>query len=191
MSHSPYPTCYSEYIKQIIPEARLIAAPLSLWGPKLAFTEETIKDELQHAIKLDNKHRGELAELAFMRKAASLGFFVARPWGDSDRYDVVVRSGKIFWRVQIKSVRSKAPGRNYYCARTVSHFKMSYTAEEIDFLAAYIFPEDTWYIFPVAVVEGHKSVCLVPSRKRAKFEPYREAWKLMRPEPEPPDAIVI
>jgi hypothetical protein len=70
----------------------------------LAFSEETLLHEVPHAGKLDNKHRGELAELAFMRKAATLGFAVAKPWGDSDRYDVIVRFGKIFWRVQIKSV---------------------------------------------------------------------------------------
>ena len=39
-----------------------------------------------------------------MRKAATLGFAVAKPWGDCDRYDVIVRFGKVFWRVQIKSV---------------------------------------------------------------------------------------
>ncbi len=39
-----------------------------------------------------------------MRKAAALGFAVAKPWGDSDRYDVILRTGKSFWRVQVKSV---------------------------------------------------------------------------------------
>src|SRR5947209_3330027 len=33
------------------------------------------------------KRRGELAELAFVYKAASLGFGVAKPYGDSERYD--------------------------------------------------------------------------------------------------------
>ena len=31
------------------------------------------------------KRRGELSELAFFYKAASLGFGVAKPWGDSER----------------------------------------------------------------------------------------------------------
>ena len=46
--------------------------------------EETLCNELRHAAKLDCKHRGEFAELAFMRKAANLGFAVAKPWGESD-----------------------------------------------------------------------------------------------------------
>jgi len=31
-----------------------------------------------------------------MRNAAALGFAVAKPWGDSDRYDVILRTGKVF-----------------------------------------------------------------------------------------------
>ena len=53
-------------------------------------SDQNQSDELTHATKLDAKRRGELAELAFMRKAANLGFAVAKPLGDSDRYDVVL-----------------------------------------------------------------------------------------------------
>jgi PD-(D/E)XK endonuclease len=62
--------------------------------------KETIEAELEHTAKLSKKNLGGLAELAFMRKAASMGFAVAKPWGDSDRYDVIVSFGKMFWRVQ-------------------------------------------------------------------------------------------
>src|SRR5438552_861701 len=115
-------------------------------------SEETLLNELRHAVKLDGKHRGELAELAFMRKAATLGFAVAKPWGDCDRYDVVLRVGQVFWRVQIKSVWAVTPTRSHYRVRTTNNRKRLYSADEIDFLVAYIFPEDTWYVFPVALV---------------------------------------
>jgi hypothetical protein len=143
--------------------------------------KETLEYELLHASKLTNKHRGELAELAFMRKAATLGFSVAKPWGESERYDVVLRAGKVFWRVQVKSVRSKSPNRPYYRVNTTNWLKLPYTADEIDFLFAYIFPEDTWYVFPVSVVENRKVLCITPKSKRSLFEKYREAWKLMGP----------
>ena len=145
----------------------------------MGILEETLKQELLHAAQLDNKHGGELAELAFMRKASTLGFAVAKPWGDSDRYDVVVRVGQVFWRVQVKSVRAKAPQRSHYRVHTVNWLKAPYKADEIDFLVAYIFPEDTWYVFPVLIVENRKSLCITPRSKRSPFEPYREAWKLM------------
>jgi hypothetical protein len=146
--------------------------------------EETLKYELLHAAKLDRKHRGELAELAFMRKAATLGFAVAKPWGDCDRYDVIVRIGKVFWRVQIKSVWSMMRARNHYRVKTTGNRLSNYTRHEIDFLVAYIFPEDSWFVFPVAEVENRNSLCIRAGAKRSSFEQYREAWNLMRP-PEP------
>ena len=44
------------------------------------------------------KGNGELAELAFIPKAASLGFGVARPFGDSERYDYILDSGERLWQ---------------------------------------------------------------------------------------------
>src|SRR5215831_5698564 len=53
------------------------------------------------------KRRGELAEMAFMHKAASLGFTVTKPYGESEAYDFIVDSGKRLWRVQVKSGSSR------------------------------------------------------------------------------------
>lgn len=53
------------------------------------------------------KRLGELAELAFMCKAASLGFGVAKPYGDSDRFDFIVSCDGRLWRVQVKSTRTR------------------------------------------------------------------------------------
>src|SRR5947208_4853917 len=142
-------------------------------------SDQKLTDEHTHAAKLDAVHRGELAELAFMRKAASLGFAVAKPWGDSDRYDVVVRFESTFWPVQIKSVLGKSPSRGYYCVQTAHSRQHTYTAKDIDFLVAYIFAEDIWYVLPAHVVENKKSLCLTPGSKRSLVDQYREAWNLM------------
>jgi hypothetical protein len=56
-----------------------------------------------------------------------------------------------------------------------------YSADEIDFLVAYIFPEDIWYVFPVELIENRTVLCIRPGSKRSWLEPYREAWKLMGP----------
>lgn len=141
---------------------------------------EDLPNELLPELKLDNKHRGELAELAFMRKAASQGFAVAKPWGDSDRYDVVVRFEKAFWRVQVKSASSKNPQRRHYRIKATNRFGVPYTVDEIDFFAAYVFPEDAWYIFPATVVHGRTVVCVTPGSTRSKNHKYHEAWDLMK-----------
>lgn len=141
---------------------------------------------------LTNRQRGHLAELAFMNKAASLGFSVAKPWGEGERYDVIVRVGSACWRVQVKSVLAKTSTRPYYRVQTTGaptrNGHSLYSASEIDFLVAYIFPEDAWYIFPATLIENSKALCITHGSKRSRFEQYREAWKLMRPSnahPEP------
>lgn len=143
-------------------------------------SDQNLCTELTHATKLDKKRRGELAELAFMRKAATLGFAVAKPWGDSDRYDVVVRFERTFWRVQIKSVLALKPSRRHYVVNTKNTPGKTYNSEEIDFLVAYIFAEDLWYVFPVHVVEHKKSLCVRPGSTKSVLEQYRENWDLMR-----------
>ena len=146
----------------------------------MGFSKEAIEHELQHTANFNNKHRGELAELFFMRKAATLGFAVAKPWGDSEPYDVIVRSGKLLWRVQVKSVKSKCCNRKYYQVTPVNSRKLPYSPEDIDFLVAYIFPEDAWYVLPVGMVENRTALYITPNSKRSRYEEYREAWDLMR-----------
>lgn len=146
----------------------------------MGFSKETIESELQHTAKLNKKNLGELAELAFMRKAASMGFAVAKPWGDSDRYDVIVRFEKVFWRVQVKSVITTRPSSQSYRVKTTRGANGTYSADEIDFLVAYVFPKDVWYIFPATVVAGRDSVCVRPESPKCRLLQYREAWDLMR-----------
>jgi hypothetical protein len=164
----------------------------------LGFSQETIESELQHTAKLDSKNLGELAELAFMRKAASMGFAVAKPWGDSDRYDVIVRFEKLFSRVQVKSVLARQPSRHSYRVKTTGSRHSNYSAEEIDFLVAYVFPKDVWYVLPVAIIVGRDSVCLRPESQKCRLLQYREAWTLMKPPsatapamPEPPPVHAV
>ena len=42
--------------------------------------------------RVNTKRKGELSEAAFLLKAAGLGFGVAKPWGDSERYDFILDS---------------------------------------------------------------------------------------------------
>jgi hypothetical protein len=53
-----------------------------------------------HAVGLTTpKALGEAAEAAFLAKVTSLGFGVSKTWGDSERYDFILDSGKRLWRV--------------------------------------------------------------------------------------------
>lgn len=137
------------------------------------------------------KSQGEAAEAAFLAVASSLGFGVARPWGDSERYDFLVDSGRRVWRVQVKSTQRLAESR--YRVKP-GGFSASYTHDEIDFIAVYIVPEKLWYIVPVDACVGHKSLRFYPQRGRnARLEKYREAWcqlACVRDAPEPNPILV-
>jgi len=132
--------------------------------------------------RLDPKKRGELSELAFLYKAASLGFAVAKPYGDSDRFDFIVHSRGRFWRVQVRSSSSLQYGAYQVSAHTKSDgHAIPYTADEIDFLVVHIVPEDVWYVIPVRAFTPHKTLQLFPHRsnRAGRYEKYREAWCLL------------
>jgi hypothetical protein len=134
----------------------------------------------------NNKGKGELAELAFLCKASSLGFGVAKPYGDNEPYDFILDSGERFWRVQVRSTSSAEPGRSGYVVASrrghAPNFKQ-YQAKEIDFFVVYVVPLGVWYVVPVNQIGGLHHLRLYPSGCRGGgcFEEYREAWGLMAP----------
>jgi len=135
------------------------------------------------ARRLTPKQLGEIAEAEFIAKAVEKGFVVAKPWGDSEPFDFIlnVRKEFNFWRVQVKSAHVVGEDGTY-SFRAHDCAQRSYTAEEIDALVAYARPEEAWYVMPVRVVEGLKSVKLYPGsrRLRSKYERWREAWEVLR-----------
>jgi PD-(D/E)XK endonuclease len=126
------------------------------------------------------KRRGEVAEAAFLAKASRLGFAVAKPWGDSERYDFILDTGHKFLRIQVKSTERFAESR--YRVKT-SGWKDTYTRDEIDFIVVYIVPEDIWYVVPIEAAVGRKGLRFYPrgqSKSNGTLEKYREAWHLLR-----------
>ncbi len=141
---------------------------------------------------LKTKEKGELAELAFLHKAAGLGFGVAQPHGDSERYDFILDSGERFWRVQVKSVFGLVEG--IYRLRGTHGDKIPYTAQEIDFLVAYIAAENVFYVIPVGCIPASAVLAFYPSgreRGSGRLEIFREAWHLMAPGADLPQSRIL
>ena len=127
------------------------------------------------------KRRGELAEAAFLLKAQNMGFRVARPWGDSDRYDFILDSGGRLLRVQLKSTEV-LHSRGYEVQSIYGVYgrgKSEYTADDIDVLVVRIGPVDACYVRPIAALA--KKLRFYPDIecKCARWEGYREAWRVM------------
>jgi hypothetical protein len=126
------------------------------------------------------KERGEWAEMRFMARAAEHGFRVSKPWGDSARYDFALEANGRFLRIQVKSTMYRA-NHGYLChIQTNPRLSPRYTSEQVDFFAAYVIPEDVWYILPAEIVVGvWARILLSPNCKKHKYAPYKEAWHLL------------
>ena len=125
------------------------------------------------------KQRGEWVELLFMTLAAQRRFNVARPWGDSARYDVCIEKNGRFRRVQIKSTIHWTGGA-YHCLLKAAH-QTPYTLADLDYFAIYIVPDNVWYIFPAQKLIGLTAVILTPHRRTSKHARYKNAWDLLEP----------
>jgi len=66
--------------------------------------------------------------------------------------------------------------------------KHDYSVNQIDLFAAYVIPEDAWYLIPAVLLLGkrRKSMAMlcpvVPPAKKAsyRYECYRENWNLLK-----------
>jgi hypothetical protein len=148
------------------------------------------------------KRCGEITQLAFALKAARLRFGVSHPYGDSERYDVILdchrahlfqsapnatflddRARPRLIRIQVKATTQLVDGLYRVNAHRRIHGRaVSYKLSEIDFIAAYVIPEDSWFIFPLPHILGLTSLLLSPKNRHKPHpnNPYREAWHLLR-----------
>jgi hypothetical protein len=133
--------------------------------------------------KPNTKRLGDLAEIAFLARAAELGLHLSKPFGDNDPYDwIVVNEDKIL-RVQVKSTYQQKRNGLYqvFCARCLRHGWMPYDSSEIDILAVHVHPEHAWYIIPIQALRGRLSVVVYPGQQPEPglYASYREAWHLL------------
>lgn len=134
------------------------------------------------------KERGEWVELQFMAAAAQRRFAVSKPWGDMQAYDVGVEQEENYLRVQVKSTTMRS-GAGYLCQFHPNHRKKrDYSLDQIDIFAAYVIPENAWYLIPAVLLLGErrKSIAMLCPLTRPKkkacycYERYRENWDVLK-----------
>jgi hypothetical protein len=136
-----------------------------------------------------SKHRGDVAEMEFMIEAKNRGFEMSKPFGDNERYDLILDGGRRLWRVQVKS--SASVHHNGFAVRACwrsSRKHLPYTSMQIDFMAVVIQSKRVpgrliWYVIPVRALGGRLSINLYPFGGRSdcemRLEKYRAAWGLL------------
>lgn len=123
------------------------------------------------------KSRGEWVEVCFLLEAMEEELRAFKTWGEMAKYDFAVEYEGDFKRVQVKSTMFKDRG-GYSC--TVRGSAGPYEDDAFDFVAAYVIPEDVWYIIPAKEIRGQGSIALYPHLKKSKYGKYKEAWHLLR-----------
>jgi hypothetical protein len=145
-----------------------------------------LRTAAREPVHRNHKRTGELSEAAFMLKAKTLGFLVAKPWGDSERYDFILAAGPRLWRVQLKCTEVlRARGYDVQPIYTIyGKGKITYTADDIDVLVAHILPVNAWYVLPIESIARSTSLRFYPDIpcNSARWEKYREAWHLLDPQ---------
>ena len=133
---------------------------------------------------MNPKRRGSQYESAFVTQALKRGLDILEPYGDYMPYDVMVQNGDgRIQRVQVKGTSSQIKNKPGYkvIAASGNATKAPINPEEVDVLAAYVEPEDTWYVIPVKKLKGNISVYLNPNTKRnGRYEVWREAWNVFQ-----------
>lgn len=106
------------------------------------------------------------------------GIVVSKPLFDVSKYDLILDINGCVIRVQIKSTNCLKKGvtKHYYsCMVSTGHaVKKRYNKNQIDFVAAYVIPEDAWYVIPIEDISA-KGIKLYPHRENCnhKYEKYR------------------
>ena len=132
----------------------------------------------------NTKRRGSQYEAAFVTQALKRGLDILEPYGDYMPYDVMVQNadGRI-QRVQVKGTGTRIKGKPGYkvIAAHGNTTKVPLNPDEVDVLAAYVEPEDVWYLIPVVKLTGNVSVYLNPNTKlNGRYEVWKEAWNVFQ-----------
>ena len=88
--------------------------------------------------------------------------------------------------VQVKSSTARN-GTGYFCQFRRNYLvKEPYSIDDVDLFAAYVIPEEVWYLIPASVIllptiKVAVTLCPVTAieKDRYKYEHYRESWGLL------------
>jgi hypothetical protein len=132
-----------------------------------------------------------LAETAFLYRATEEGLELSKPYALNCRYDAIADNGQDRHLVQVKSTTCSYSKDKFRVRTTRSQYQkgrrggreVRYEPSEVDFIAVYLIPEKSFYIIPLAALQGKTRVTLYSSkhRKKGPFAEYLEAWHLFWP----------
>ncbi len=114
----------------------------------------------------DLKKKGDLAELKVASDLLARGHRIAIPYGEDSGYDLICDTGDALHRIQVKHVTSDGAVLEIHCSsHSLTNGRIlrtkRYTAQTIDWLAAYDCTSDRCFYVPaVQLGKGRSSINL-------------------------------
>ena len=132
------------------------------------FVINTIESLLNWRYVMNTKTKGNVGELLVMLKASERGYTVCVPYGDNDRYDLVLDLNGVFSRVQVKYI-TPVNGKITLQTWTVIHNKdgtgpkykrCRYSSADVDLFAVVNASTHEVYMIPTTEIEHLSAVTL-------------------------------
>jgi hypothetical protein len=116
------------------------------------------------------KQKGDIAEAFVTFLLKEKGFNVLFPWGEDNRYDLVVEKGGIFKRVQVKYVSLRNGVIDVPLRSANNHSVIHYSLNDIDVVAAYCPEVRKVYFIPLDRIKNRSSfkLRLKPAKNNQK-----------------------
>ncbi|MEA2719266.1 MAG: hypothetical protein QOJ39_1130 [Candidatus Eremiobacteraeota bacterium] len=119
--------------------------------------------------KRNTKATGDISEARVLAALVEAGYWVSRPFGENQRYDLVIDDGVALSRVQVKTGRLRAGVIVFNCCSTHGHRRSAVTTRpytgQIELLAVYCPETEKVYLLPEADLTRSKiQLRVVPAR---------------------------
>jgi hypothetical protein len=115
-------------------------------------------------LELRTSQKGTVAEAEIALAAIRLDLLVLRPMNEGGRYDLAIDVGSKLLRVQCKWASRLGDVLNIRCATSRhtprGYLKTTYSADEVDVIAAYAPDTDRCYLVPIDEAAGMATVSL-------------------------------
>jgi len=115
-------------------------------------------------LDLSTSQKGAVAEAEIATAAIRLELHVLRPVAEGGRYDIAIDLGRKLLRVQCKWASRNGDVLNIRCVTSRhtprGYVKTTYSADEVDVIAAYSPDTDRCYLIPINEAEGMATISL-------------------------------
>lgn len=113
---------------------------------------------------MNSKGKGNISEAKAVFEFQKRGIPVLMPWGDNERYDMVIELDKKFYRVQVKTANEETNGAiQCYCRSSTNHTtnkNLSTYEDEVDYFVFYNQTYDKIALVPFKETGGQKKITL-------------------------------